>query len=273
MHEVAALSAFDLAFLRPAQDAFWQLLRPALEARGLEALPPKLTRPIDERRLWTHPSVVLGQLDAYRFAQVFPASLVAVAAPHYDAEGCEGPYYRSLVVVRDEERVTAWTALEQRTAAIEGLDRLGSWRLFKAWVQGVVDPSDFFGRVVISGGSVESLSLVRSHAADYAVLDCVSWHLVREHLPAVARGLQVVAETDPGLAPPFVCSAHKTDTQRHAIYDGLAEVIGDAAARPICRRLRLAGVEPSATLAYAAEPRPVESTVTLLSAARSQREA
>ena len=272
MHAVAALSAFDLSFLRPAHDALWQHLRPALLARGVEHAPAKLTRPIDERRLWTHPGIVLGQLDAYRFAQVFPSTLVAVGAPHYAADRCAGPYYRAVVAVREDDVATAWTGLEQRTAAIEGLDRLGSWRLFKAWVQGVVDPSVFFGRVVISGGSVESLSLVRSHAADYAVLDCVSWQLVREHMPAVARGLRVVAETDPGLAPPFVCAATMQDAQRHAIYDALAEVIRSDAAREICRRLRLEDIEPSGTLPYATEPRPVASTVTLLSAARSQRE-
>jgi len=272
MHAVAALSAFDLSFLRPAQDAFWQLVRRELEARGFTDLPAKLTRPIDERRLWTHPAIVLGQLDAYRFAQVFPTTLVAVAAPHYDCEGCEGAFYRGLVVVRDGDDIQAWTGLEQRTAAIEGLDHLGSWRLFKAWVQGVVDPAAFFGRVIISGGSVESLSLVRSGAADYAVLDCVSWQLVREHLPAVAQGLRVLAETDPGLAPPFVCSAARGDRERHAVHDAVAAVVRSDEAAEIRRRLRLADVEPAFMLAYDAEPRPVESTVTLLSAARSERE-
>jgi len=272
MHAVAALSAFDLPFLRPAQDAFWQHVRTALAARGITDTPAKLTRPIDERRLWTHPAIVLGQLDAYRFAQVFPTMLVALAAPHYDCDRCEGPFYRALIVVRDGDDIQAWTGLEQRTAAVEGLDHLGSWRLFKAWVQGVVDPAAFFGRVIISGGSVESLSLVRSGAADYAVLDCVSWQLVREHLPSVARGLRVLAETDPGLAPPFVCSAARGDRERHAIGDAVAAVIRGPEAAAICRRLRLAAVEPAGLLAYDAEPRPVESTVTLLSAARSQRE-
>jgi hypothetical protein len=271
MHAVAALSAFDLPFLRPAQDAFWQLVRGALAERGLPETPAKLTRPIDERRLWTHPAIVLGQIDAYRFAQVFPTTLVAVAAPHYACDRCEGPCYRALIVVRDNADIEAWTGLEQRTAAVEGLDHLGSWRLFKAWVQGVVDPAVFFGRVIISGGSIESLTLVRSGAADYAVLDCVSWQLIREHLPAVGRGLRVLAETDPGLAPPFVCSAARGDRERHAIYDALAAVIRSGEAADVCRRLRLAELEPASLLAYDAEPRPVESTVTLLSAARSQR--
>lgn len=272
MHAVAALSAFDLPFLRPAQDALWRLVREALARRGITDTPAKLTRPIDERRLWTHPAIVLGQLDAYRFAQVFPTTLVAIAAPHYDCERCEGACYRALVVVRDDADIQAWTGLEQRTAAVEGLDHLGSWRLFKAWVQGVVDPAVFFGRVIISGGSVESLSLVRSGAADYAVLDCVSWQLVRENLPAVGRGLRVLAETDPGLAPPFVCSTARGDRERHAVYDALEAVVHGGEAADVLRRLRLAAVEPAGMLAYDAEPRPVESTVTLLSAARTQRE-
>ncbi|MFP4126762.1 MAG: phosphate/phosphite/phosphonate ABC transporter substrate-binding protein [Alphaproteobacteria bacterium] len=271
MHAVAALSAFDLPFLRPAQDAFWQLVRHALAERGVTETPAKLTRPIDERRLWTHPAIVLGQLDAYRFAQVFPTTLVAIAAPHYDCERCEGTWYRAVVVVRDGDDIQAWTGLAERTAAVEGLDHLGSWRLFKAWVQGVADPAAFFGRVVISGGSVESLSLVRSGAADYAVLDCVSWQLVREHLPAVARGLRVLAETDRGLAPPFVCSAARDDHDRHAIYAAVEAVVNSADAADVCRRLRLKRVEPASMLAYDAEPRPVASTVTLLSAARNQR--
>jgi hypothetical protein len=271
MHAIAALSAFDLSFLRPAQDTFWQLVRSALAERGVVDTPAKLTRPIDERRLWTHPAIVLGQLDAYRFAQVFPTTLVAIAAPHYACDRCDGPCYRALVVVRDADDIRAWTGLEECTAAVEGLDHLGSWRLFKAWVQGVVDPAAFFGRVVISGGSVESLSLVRSGAADYAVLDCVSWQLVREHLPSVARGLRVLAETDPGLAPPFVCSAARGDRERHAIYDAIEAVVHSREASGVCHRLRLKSVEPAALLAYEAEPRPVASTVTLLSAARHQR--
>ncbi len=272
MHPIAALSAFDLSFLRPTQDALWQHVRAGLVDRGIDAVPAKLTRPIDERRLWTHPALVFGQLDAYRFAQVFPSTLVAVGAPHYACDGCDGPRYRAYVIVREADAATAWTDLEGRTAAVDGLDRLGSWRLFKAWVQGVVDPSAFFGRVVISGGAVESLSLVRSLAADYAIVDCVSWTLLREHLPASAIGLQVLAETGLGLAPPFVCSTARGDGERHALLDVLSAVVETTEAAEVCRRLRLAAIEPADTLGYASEPHPVASTVTLLSAARSQRE-
>ncbi|MEO1089704.1 MAG: hypothetical protein AAFX81_03665 [Pseudomonadota bacterium] len=272
MHAIAALAAFDLPFLRPAQDALWLAVKGELEQRGMAGLPSKLTRPIDERRLWTHPAVLLGQLDAYRFAQVFPSSLSPVAAPHYDVEGCVGPLYRAVVVVRDEDLARAWTDLELRVAAVEGLDRLGSWRLFKAWVAGVVDPAEFFGRVMISGGAIESLSLVRTRAADYAVLDCVSWALVREHLPAAALGLRYLAETDPGLAPPFVCSAARPGEDRHLVFDALDAVVRGGASAEVCRRLRLALVEPAVAMAYDQEPRPVASTITLLSTARSQRQ-
>ncbi len=271
MHALASLAAFDLAFLRPAQDAFWQAMRTELAARGFVNLPAKLTRPLDERRLWTHPALLLGQIDAYRFAQVFPHTLAAVAAPHYAADGCRGPLYRALVVVREESPARAWTALEQRVAAVEGLDRLGSWRLFKAWVAGVTDPAAFFGRVMIGGGPLESLALVRSKAADYAIIDCVAWSIVREHQPAAARDLRVVAETDPGLAPPFVSSVMRDCDERRLIYAALEAVVNDPAHADICAKLRLGRVEPAEALAYEAEPRPVESTITLLSAARNQR--
>ncbi|TVQ37429.1 MAG: hypothetical protein EA356_04165 [Geminicoccaceae bacterium] len=272
MHALAGFAAFELGFLRPAEDALWQAVRGELAARGFQHLPAKLTRPIDERRLWTHPALLLGQIDAYRFAQVFPHCLAAVAAPHYDAPGCTGPYYRAFVVVREEDQATAWTALEQRIAAVEGLDRLGSWRLFKAWVAASADPAAFFGRVMISGGPVESLVLVRSKAADYALVDCVSWAMVREHQPAVAKGLRVVAETDPGLAPPFVASPMRDCDERRQIYAALAAAIADPENAAVVAKLRLKTVQPAETLAYDAEPRPVESTITLLSAARTQRE-
>ncbi len=272
MHALAALAAFDLPFLRPAQDDFWRAVRAQLAGQGFVNLPAKLTRPIDERRLWTHPALLLGQIDAYRFAQVFPHCLAPLAAPHYAAEGCHGPTYRAFVVVREDSPATAWTALEQRIAAVEGLDRLGSWRLFKAWVAGAVDPAAFFGRVMISGGPLESLALVRSKAADYAIVDCVAWAMVREHQPAAARGLRVVAETDPGLAPPFVASRARDGDERRAIYAALDAVLHDPAHAAICAELRLKGLEPAEAMAYEAEPRPVESTITLLSTARTQRE-
>lgn len=273
MHPIAALAAFDLPFLRPAEDAFWQRLRAELEARGFADLPHKLTRPIDERRLWTHPALLFGQIDAYRFAQVFPSSLAPVAQPIYAADGCAGPHYRAFVVVRDRDARAAWTSLQRRIAAIEGLDRLGSWRLFKAWVTGVVDPAAFFGRVMISGGPVESLVLVQTGAADYAVLDCVSWQLIREHQPSAARGLHVIAETDPGLAPPFVCSVNRDGDERRAIYAALAAVVANPRHAPVLAKLKLAGIEPPDLMAYEAEPRPVASSVTLFPVARPQRDA
>ncbi|MFW5680843.1 MAG: PhnD/SsuA/transferrin family substrate-binding protein [Pseudomonadota bacterium] len=272
MHALAAFAAFDLAVLRPAHDALWQAVRGELAPRGFAHLPAKLARPLDERRLWTHPALLLGQIDAYRFAQVFPHCLAPVAAPHYDAPGCHGPDYRAVIVVRDDDRARAWTALEQRVAAVEGLDRLGSWRLFKAFVAGAADPAAFFGRVMISGGPVESLALVRSKVADYAILDCVSWAVVREHQPAVARGLRVVAETDPGLAPPFVSSLMRDCDERRTIYAALEAVLSNPAHAELRAKLRLKTIEPAEALDYEAEPRPVASTITLLSAARSQRE-
>lgn len=215
---------------------------------------------------------MIGQVDAFRYAQVFYSNLVPVAAPHYDTDRCSGPNYRALVLVREDDPVQAWTDLQQKILAVDGLDLLGSWRLFKAFVAGVTDPAAFFGRVIISGGALETLTLVRSGATDYAVLDCVTAALIRDTEPAHLDGIRILAETDQGLAPPFVTAASRSAGERDRLLAALVAAFSDPGLDEILERLRLRSIEPADPIAYAFEPRPVESTVTLLSTARSQRE-
>ncbi|MGF1474233.1 MAG: PhnD/SsuA/transferrin family substrate-binding protein [Geminicoccaceae bacterium] len=272
MHSVAAFTCFDLPEIRETLDAWWAGLARHCRQAGIEDVPNKLLRPIDERRVWEHPAVLLGQLDGYRCVHVYGDRLRVLATPCYKARGCVGPRFRCLVLVREDDSAQVWTELQSRKVGVEGLDLLGSWRLFKAWVEAVSDPASFFGRVIISGGALDSLALLHSEAVDYVLVDCVTYALIERERPEALQGVRIIAETETGLAPPIVTSRLQPPERVHKLGRALIAALTDPEIAPIRKRLLISAIEVPGEDAYEDEPHPVESTVTLLSEAREIRD-
>jgi carbamoylphosphate synthase large subunit len=95
--------------IRSATDAWWARI-----ARHA-GLGFPLTRVPDYAELWRRDDLVFSQTCGYPYTHGFAANLNLIATPHYDADGCAGPDYSSLVFAR--QRATQLSDLAARPTA------------------------------------------------------------------------------------------------------------------------------------------------------------
>ncbi|WP_137110543.1 phosphate/phosphite/phosphonate ABC transporter substrate-binding protein [Rhodobacter sp. SY28-1] len=245
---IASLGMYDFGPAVAANDRLWALIRRGLTGRGIAA-PETLTR--GEHAYWDAwqaPELVLSQTCGYPFRARLQYKVTYVGTPDYGVDGCAPGHYRSVFVARaDDPRQTLADFHGARFAYNEALSQSG-------WAA----PQTHASRLGISlppllqtGGHRLSAHAVAEARADIAALDAVTFALLLEADPVVAR-LKVVALTDPTPGLPYITAAGR-DPQ--PIFDAVGEAI--AALDPADRAtLRLKGFVRLPVADYLAVPNP-----------------
>ena len=99
---IAALQMYDWPEVRQATNLWWQVV-----ARHLGTLKP-LSRPADYTAPWRRDDLLFGQTCGYPFTHALKGKVTYVATPHYEADGCEGPNYCSIVMSRENKPLSAF---------------------------------------------------------------------------------------------------------------------------------------------------------------------
>ena len=87
---IASLPMYDLPEIRAATDAWWRGLSEHMGIKG------ELDRGPDHYQAWRDPDLVFSQTCGYPLTHEFRGRLRLLATPHYAADGCTGPFYRSI---------------------------------------------------------------------------------------------------------------------------------------------------------------------------------
>ncbi|QKJ87147.1 PhnD/SsuA/transferrin family substrate-binding protein [Paramixta manurensis] len=213
---------------RDAVNLFWQSLRARLLADEIEA-PAALVWPQDLLPHWRQPDLLLSQTCGYPLVHLLPQVRV-LGAFHYAADGCEGPNYRSWIVVRADDNRQSLTAFRGATVAWNSEDSQSGYHALRALIAPLADQGRFFGDSRASGAHVNSMAMVRRGEADIAAIDCVTWALLKQEQPAALEGLRVIAQTDatPGL--PLITHSNASDRQCLALQQALAASVAGTAA-------------------------------------------
>lgn len=240
---IASLPWYDLEEVRAANDELWRRLSERLPAKvhGRD-IPLVLDRQTPPRIQWSSGHLLLSQACGYDV--VFPAlrELRVVATPCYRAAGCEGPSYRSAVVVsrrsglRDIQALRGARCIINETTSHSGMNGL------RSLIAPLHRDGRFFGSVSESGSHERSLEELRAGRADVAAIDCVTLALLRQHRPGATAGLRVIGWTRPAPAPPFVTDANTDDATVTRLRTALQETLQDPSSADTRRRLRLDAV-------------------------------
>ena len=188
---------YDFPEVRRATDALWGGI-----ARRLPGPPVGLTRREDLLAVWTDPDLLLAQTCGYPLVTTLKGRVALVATPRYTAEGCEGAWYRSAIVVRADDAAQGVADLRGRRCAVNGLDSNSGMNLLRGAVSAFVEGGEmFFGATVLTGAHAASLRAVAQGEADVAAIDCVTWALLGRVRPAAVAGLRVLgwSAASPGL--------------------------------------------------------------------------
>ena len=119
---IASLPMYDLPEVAAATDDWWRGLVRSLRREGVRAVPRRLTRCAEPEVPWRAPDLLFSQTCGYPLTHALNGQLALVATPVYAAPACQGPVYRSLIVVRADDRAADLAELRGRTAAVNAPD-------------------------------------------------------------------------------------------------------------------------------------------------------
>jgi len=237
----AALQMYDLPEIRDANDALWTAIAARLRADGVEDVPEALSRGRSPEDVWTDRRLLLAQTCGYPFANALRTKVKLVATPRYRAPGCDGPFYRSAVVVRANSAATSLSDLRGGRCAVNDRMSNSGMNLLRVELAPLARHRSFFGSVVVSGSHKASAELVVGGDADLAAIDCVTWAHLKRWRPALANRLRILAWTvqSPGL--PLITAADTDAATRDALYRALKDVERDPGLRDVRAELMLDG--------------------------------
>jgi ABC-type phosphate/phosphonate transport system substrate-binding protein len=218
-----SLPMYDWPEVRAATDAIWAgIARRAGFAAGLD-------RQSAHDTAWRSPELIFSQTCGYPFTHEFKGLLKYVGTPHYHADGCEGPYYRSIIFAREKLEPAD---LKGAKPAVNSRDSMSGYLALKAVFAPLAQKGEFFAPALVSGGHLNSMAAVRAGTADLCAIDAVCVGLARKHRPQDLEGLVEIARSPlvPGL--PYVTRAGDVAKLRHAVAGafGEAELAGTRAA-------------------------------------------
>lgn len=239
---LASLPMYDHPAVREATDALWQAIAGGLARRGVEA-PAALDRRADYATIWEEPSLLLSQTCGYPYVTRLRGTVRLVATPCYAAPGCDGPLYRSVLVVRADDPARALGDLRGRRAAVNAADSQSGLNAFRALIAPLARDGRFFAGMLTSGGHAASAAMVAGDDADAATLDCVTWALIARHEPDLAARLRVLDWTPPAPGLPLVTASDRPDGEVEILRAVLAEVAADPALASARAALLLEGFE------------------------------
>ncbi len=152
---IATLQMYDLPEVRAATDDWWAGLARALRRAGLSEVPARLTRDGPPEGPWREPGFLLGQTCGYPLMHGLAGVVQVVATPAYDAPGCQGPQYRSVFLVRDDEAARSLAELRGRIAAANSPQSQSGYSALRSAVAPLARDGKFFAQVIETGGHVQ----------------------------------------------------------------------------------------------------------------------
>ncbi len=238
---------YDWPEVRWAHDALWSRIAARLRAEGIAA-PDALDRSRPSEDVWNDPGLVLSQTCGYPFSRRLIGKVRLVATPVYAVEGCDGPYYSTVIVARRGEATGPADFRNRRFAANSDDSLSGYVALRVAMLEAGLDPNS--AEWVATGGHRASIRAVAAEDADIASIDAICWALAKDH-ESEATKLEVVAKTPlrPGL--PFLTAVARPPEEIARIRNAIQDALADPASEAPRLALHLADVATLAEADYA----------------------
>lgn len=249
---VASLGMYDPPELHDANDTLWRAIREWLQDHGLDHLPEHLDRGRPLAQIWDDPTLVLAQTCGFPFVTRWHGRLRYVATPGYDAPGCDGPTYRSLLVVSSDSSAATLADVRGTTVAINEPSSNSGCNLLAAAVAPFGNGRPFFSSAILTGSHIASAQAVAAGHAAIAALDAVTFAHLRRHQPGLVENLRVIASTpvSPGL--PYVTGANASDEQVDMLCRAIAWAMTASELRTVREALLLTGAWQVPMAQYAA---------------------
>ena len=224
---VASLPMYDIPETTVATDSWWAGIARHFATAGVADPPAALTRPGEGPEFWLRRDLLFSQSCGYPLITKLAGQVKLLATPSYDAPGCDGADYSSLVIVDGDAVWEAFKDLRGKTCAI---NEVGSWsghHALRVLIALEGGQGGAFCRIIESEGHAASISMVAEGRADFAAVDCVTHATLSRHKPEAVAGTCVLCRTPtmPGL--PLIAGQATTAAEIEGMREGLAAAIAD----------------------------------------------
>ncbi|MFM0370301.1 phosphate/phosphite/phosphonate ABC transporter substrate-binding protein [Paraburkholderia aspalathi] len=188
---------------------------------------------------WRRPNVLLSQTCGYPLVHGLNEQVQVIATPQFDAPGCAGADYSSVLVTRAESQFDSLAACRGARAAYNQDDSNSGMNVFRHAVAPLARKGAFFSAVLRTGSHLGSLRAVVDNRADVAAIDCVTFAFVCDELPELAQKVRQIGLTaaSPGL--PLIASNNVPSATIETLREALNEAHRAQPER--AKRLRLKG--------------------------------
>lgn len=249
---LASLPMYDLPEAAAATAAWWHGLARAFRAEGIADVPERLTAnpPLPEH--WLRSDLLFSQTCGYPLTHALAGLVRLVATPCHAAPGCDGPRYRSLLIVAAESRAETLDELRGMRCAFNDTDSQSGCNVLKAVIAPLARDGRFFRETIRTGGHRASIAAVQSGTADICAVDCVTHALLARHAPAAVGGTRVLCDTPAAPSLPYVTAGNADDDLVARLRAGLISALADPSLAAARDDLLIAGAEVLALEAYGA---------------------
>ena len=190
-------------------------------------MPDELWRGGAQEDLWRDPALLLSQTCGYPLLKHFTAHLTLLATPVYQTQGCEGPNYRSLIVVAADNPAETLAELRGGICTINDWDSQSGMNVLRDAIAPLARGGRFFAAVKVAGKHQYSIAMIARGEADIAAIDCVTNGLMAKHDPASVAGTRVLMETNAAPALPCVTGAETSSDDQKRLRGALNRAVTD----------------------------------------------
>ncbi|WP_321815480.1 MULTISPECIES: phosphate/phosphite/phosphonate ABC transporter substrate-binding protein [unclassified Paraburkholderia] len=252
---IAALPMYNVT---PQHDALWRaLLRDTLDTFARAGGPRDVNLPADIPddllAFWRRPDLLISQTCGFPYRLLGIADTThLLATPVFDAEGCDGPLYRSVFVVSRQAWDQGARSLEScrgLRAACNSADSHSGMNALRHAIAPLAHAGRFFSSVKWVGSHLNALRALDAGEADVAAIDCVTLAYVRDALPAWLQNVCTIGMSAAAPGLPFIASRSLPEQQAALLRDALDHAC--AADPQRARTLRLRGFMRLAPADYA----------------------
>ncbi len=235
----------------PAQvDRLWRHIEASLTEANAGAVPRELTWPPDYLGHWLRPELLLSQTCSFPLVTKLAGKVRVVGAFRYLADGCNGIFCRSKLIVRANDMANTLIDLRGRTVAYNSTDSQSGHNSLRALVAPLAQHGAFFANRLETGSHRGSVEAVRDGLADIASIDCVTLAGFEKYSPDVTRGIRVLGYSDPYPGLPLITAAQTGDATVAALRAALQHAMQDPVLGATRAALFIGGFEPVELSAY-----------------------
>ena len=245
---IASLPMYDLPELEEATTAWWRGLAQAFAAEGIDDVPARLTQS-ESLSHWRDPNLLFSQTCGFPYTRELHQSVRLVATPSYVAAGCNGPNYCSLLLAGDD--APALNAGDLRTASV-AVNSFGSQSGWVALCAALVDADQApaFSGTRVTGSHAASIATVIRGEAQLCAVDCITYALLKEHVPDSIAGSRIVQRSPASPGLPYITSRTTSDDDLVRLRAGLRRALESASLASVRDALLISGCEVLDDSAY-----------------------